>query len=146
MRSVQQYVEAAVVWLLVQVGLAARIAGALRDDAFLVSDPHDLAWAFNLRGADVGRTRFAVRLRPDYSRGGPQAVFGAGKTPAAHRPRRWRRLASLAAPEALADDCARWARKTERIRVDSATVPAALTQMFSGAGGSVELAASPTSP
>ena len=30
--------------------------GKLRADALVVSDPHDLAWTFNIRGADVAHT------------------------------------------------------------------------------------------
>ncbi len=120
----------------------ARIAGALRDDAFLVSDPHDLAWAFNLRGADVGHTPIALGFALIFAKGRPKLFLAPEKL----RPptaKALARLADLAAPEALADDLRALGAKNKKILFDSATVPAALTQMFSGAGGSVELAASP---
>ena len=34
----------------------ARLAAALDADAALISDPHNIAWAFNIRGADVAHT------------------------------------------------------------------------------------------
>ena len=80
-----------------------RVAKALSADALLVSDPHALAWAFNLRGADVAHTPIALGYALIPRRGKPRAFprpgkifranrFGAGETGgcrAAQRPAAW---------------------------------------------------------
>jgi Xaa-Pro aminopeptidase len=120
----------------------ARIARALKEDAFLISDPHDLAWAFNLRGADLGHTPIALGYALLPREGRPKLFLASDKLgPKASRV--LGALADLAEPEDLPLALAEWGRKKRGIRFDSATVAAALTQIAAAAGANVELSPSP---
>jgi Xaa-Pro aminopeptidase len=115
-----------------------------KDDALVISDPHNLAWTFNLRGADVGHTPipFGYGLVP---REGQATLFidpakmtneaGAAVGDLAS----WQDPATfLAALDAAAGGGA-------RIRLDPATAAAALARRIEAAGGSVDLGADPIS-
>jgi Xaa-Pro aminopeptidase len=120
----------------------ARIAEALEESAFLISDPHDLAWAFNLRGADVGHTPIALGYALVFRKGRPKLFLARDKLKP-HVAKALGALADLAAPESLPAVLAELGAKKLKVRFDSATASAALTKGFAAAGGKVELAASP---
>ena len=70
----------------------ARVREALkRNDGLLVSDPHNLAWLFNIRGADVSHTPAAAGIRLCSARrpAGPADRFGEarGVPPATDSPK-----------------------------------------------------------
>ena len=56
-----------------------KIAAALKSDALLVSDPHALAWAFNLRGDDVAHTPIALGFALIFRDGKPELFIEPGK-------------------------------------------------------------------
>jgi Xaa-Pro aminopeptidase len=120
----------------------ARVAAALSADALLVSDPHALAWAFNLRGGDVAHTPIALGFALVPRKGKPRLFLDPEKL----SPRVAAALAKLARiepevalPQALRDLGA----KNQAILFDAATAPARLTALFMVAGGKAELGTDP---
>ena len=123
----------------------ARIRAALREgglDGLVVSDPHNLAWAFNLRGADIAHTPLALgyALIPVEDR----AVLAL--TSSDFDPDLRGALAPLADllprtafPGALAALCAGAAR----LRLDAATGSAALRSLVEAAGGVADVGPDP---
>ena len=64
----------------------ARIAAALgKADALFVSDPHAVAWAFNIRGADVAYTPLPLAFALIPREGRPRLYIEAAKLNAATR-------------------------------------------------------------
>ena len=123
----------------------ARIREKLGKDkvgALVVSDPHNLAWTFNIRGGDVAHTplplgyavipedgRPTVFLDPAKMTNEAGAALGA--------------VADIAGPEALADALDRLAKDKAKIRIDSATGAVALVRRVEEAGGSADIGPDP---
>ena len=123
----------------------ARIREKLGKDkvgALVVSDPHNLAWTFNIRGGDVAHTplplgyavipedgRPTVFLDPAKMTNEAGAALGA--------------VADIAGPEALADALDRLAKDKAKIRIDSATGAVALVRRVEEAGGSADVGPDP---
>jgi Xaa-Pro aminopeptidase len=115
-----------------------------RLDALVISDPHNLAWAFNLRGSDVPHTPLS---------------FGYGIVPRAGRPTIFvdpakmtneagaalGELAGWREPAAFLPALEETAREGARIRLDSGTAAVALARRVEGAGGTVDLGPDPIS-
>ena len=105
----------------------------LRADVLVVSDPQNVAWAFNIRGSDVAHTPLRARLRDDPARGQARALCRAGEA---------RRQNAL---RAAADRrrCARpptWRTTSRNLRARpcgsiSASAADALTRLIAGSGG-----------
>ena len=114
----------------------ARIAEKLAGDALLVSDPHALAWAFNLRGGDVGHTPIALgyALIP---REGRPVLFLAPEKLSPKTAKALSSLADLAAPETLRTRLGEWGARNALMIFDSATAAFALSEAFAAAGGKV---------
>jgi len=120
----------------------SRIREVLEADAFLVSDPHDLAWVFNLRGADLGHTPIALGHALIFRAGKPRLFLAAAKLSPRARAALGA-LADLAEPESLPAALAELGGKKRKILFDSATAAAALTRIAGEAGARVELSQSP---
>jgi Xaa-Pro aminopeptidase len=120
----------------------ARIAAALKADALLVSDPHALAWAFNLRGADVAHTPIALGFALIPRDGRPQLFIDPRKL-GPRTAKKLEELAELAAPAALFDRLSALGAKKATLIFDAATAPSRLTQHFAEAGGKLEASGDP---
>jgi Xaa-Pro aminopeptidase len=103
-------------------------------DALLVSDPHNLAWAFNLRGGDVGHTPLPLGYALVPREGRPTLFLDplkvtneAGAAVGG--------LADLAPPDALASALDALGRAGATVRIDAATGSAALARRIESAGG-----------
>jgi Xaa-Pro aminopeptidase len=118
-----------------------KIAEALIADLLLVSDPHSLAWAFNLRGGDVAHTPIALgfALIP---RKGKSELFLEPSKLSAKIAKKLGALADLSAPDALPARLAAAAKK-HSLAFDAATAPAALIEAFAEAGGAPKGGADP---
>jgi Xaa-Pro aminopeptidase len=113
----------------------ARVRKALKDaDALLLSDPHSIAWLFNIRGADVAHTPIALAfaLLPKTER--PRLYVDGAKLSAKAKSE-LEKIAAVGAPDACEIDLAEAGRRGEKIFFDSATAPARLANLFRDAGG-----------
>jgi Xaa-Pro aminopeptidase len=124
-----------------------RIRAKLTDarvDALVVSDPHNLAWTFNLRGGDVGYTPlpFAYAIVPREGRASlfidPAKVTNEAGAAVGS-------LADLHEPGAFQGALETLAQGGARIRLDQATAAVALARRVEGAGGGVDLGPDPIS-
>ncbi len=119
-----------------------RIAAALKTDALLVSDPHALAWAFNLRGDDVAHTPIALGFAIIPRVGKPELFIEPGKLNKKVAASLGA-LAKLGPPEKLSDRLSALGKAGKSLSFDAATAPAKLIQTFTSAGGKLEAAADP---
>ena len=121
----------------------ARVRAALTADscdALVISDPHNLAWAFNLRGGDVGHTPLALgyAILP---REGPARLFlvSPNVDPALRAA-----LAPVAEilPRADLDDGLA-SLAGVRVRLDASTGAVALKEKIEAAGGTADVGKDP---
>lgn len=121
----------------------ARVAGALgAKDALLVSDPHAVAWVFNIRGHDVAHTPLPLSYALIFREGKPRLYADARKL----SPRTRSALSDLAdieEPDRLLGDLEGLGRSAKKILFDSATAAAKLAMVFKKAGGICEIGTDP---
>ncbi len=111
-------------------------------DGLLISDPHNLAWLFNIRGADVAHTPLPLGFAYLPGRGRPILFLDARKlTPAVSD--ELGQLAELREPDALAAFVEQLGKLGSRVSFDASTAPALLTQTLERAGGKAEVGADP---
>jgi Xaa-Pro aminopeptidase len=103
-------------------------------DAALMSDPHAICWAFNIRGADVAHTPIALAFAWLPKEGAPTLYLDDAKLDAKTRGT-LEKFLTLRAPAALVDDLAAAGKRGETILFDAATAPAKLVETLRGAGG-----------
>ncbi len=106
---------------------------ALRADALVVSDPHAVAWTFNIRGGDVAHTPLPLASALIAREGGPAIYVDARKLSNVVRAE-LERCAEVREPERLAADLAALAAAGKAIRLDQATAPDALSRAIEAAG------------
>ncbi|MDC7785331.1 aminopeptidase P family protein [Rhodoplanes sp. TEM] len=123
----------------------ARLREALRGarlHALVVSDPHAVAWLFNIRGSDVAHTPLplATAVVPVDGRAAlyvdPRKVGPAVREALAG-------LADLPDPDAFETDLARLAASGAAVRIDDATGADAIARIVRDAGGKVSRGADP---
>ncbi|ACB95779.1 aminopeptidase P family protein [Beijerinckia indica] len=125
-----------------------RIAGSLGTrDALLVSDPHAVAWAFNIRGSDVAHTPLPLAYALIFNRektadAKPRLYVDARKLDASLRDKLLE-LADLAEPAALEADLVALGQQKKSVAFDQATAPAKLSELVAGAGGHHEIGPDP---
>ncbi len=119
-----------------------RIAEGLRNDFLLVSDPHALAWAFNLRGGDVAHTPIALGFALIPRDGKPELFIEPAKLDETVA-KSLKELAELAAPAKLPARLAALGAKRYSMLFDEATAASALVHAFSDAGGQAERGVDP---
>jgi Xaa-Pro aminopeptidase len=120
----------------------ARLRKTLDADALVVSDPHNIAWAFNIRGADVAHTPLplAFALVPAE---GPARLY---VDPVKLTPPVSERLAAIATlhdPSELEPALVAEAQAGRKLAFDKATAPYRLIDAFRAAGGKFVLQADP---
>jgi Xaa-Pro aminopeptidase len=121
----------------------SRIQAALAGrDALVVSDPHAVAWCFNIRGQDVSHTPLPLASALIGRSGKPRLYVDAEKLEPQVRAK-LSALAAIADPEQLANDLQALGAKGKRVMFDALTVPAKLTQIFEAAGGRAEIGSDP---
>jgi Xaa-Pro aminopeptidase len=124
-----------------------RIRGKLGEaklDALVVSDPHNLAWTFNLRGGDVGHTPlpFGYVLIP---REGRASLFIDPAKMTNEAGAAVGGLAEIHEPAAFQPALERLAQGGAKVRLDQATAASALARRIEAAGGTVDLGPDPIS-
>src|SRR6202023_994737 len=102
----------------------------------VVSDPHDVAWAFNIRGSDVTHTPLPLVFATVPKEGRPALYIDGRKLTNAVR-HRLEELADLRQTAALETDLAALGAGGRTVRLDQATAADALARIVTGAGGKV---------
>jgi Xaa-Pro aminopeptidase len=108
----------------------------LRADALVISDPHAVAWTFNIRGADVAHTplplAFAIVPREDRP-----AIYIDGRKLSNEVRSRLEMLADVRAPSEFEQALAALGQQKRVVRVDEASAADALVHLIKSAGGTV---------
>ena len=121
----------------------ARIRAALKStDGLVVSDAHDVAWLFNIRGADVAHTPLPLAFAILPAKGRPTLYVDGRKLSNAVRAY-LTGLAEVEEPDRLISDLEALGGEGKRLAFDAATAPARLTQALEAAGGKAEVGADP---
>ncbi len=121
----------------------ARVADALdKADALLVSDPHAMAWLFNIRGADVGHTPLPLGFAV-VPKAGRTTLFLDREKLGAHEMAGLEKVAILAEPSVLEGVLADLGKAGKTVLFDAATAPSRLTQRLQSAGGTARVGADP---
>jgi Xaa-Pro aminopeptidase len=121
--------------------IAAEIAKQ-RADALVVSDPHNIAWAFNIRGADVAHTPLPIAFAIVPKQARPQLFIDGRKLSNAVRDR-LETLAEIREPDALTGELKKLGEAKAALLLDQASAADALVKLVEGAGGKVLRAADP---
>ena len=108
----------------------------------LISDPHNLAWLFNIRGSDVSYTPLPLGWAYLPLDGRPVVFLDRRKLTAAGG-NSLSRQADVLEPDALLKFVEDLGRQGARVAFDAATVPAYLTQAIERAGGKADIGADP---
>lgn len=111
-------------------------------DALLMSDPHAIAWAFNIRGADVAHTPIALCFALLPKEGAPTLYVDEAKLSAKVHAT-LEKFLTLKAPRTLLDDLAQAGKRGATVMFDSATAPAKLVETLRAAGGTPRLVDDP---
>ena len=113
-------------------------------DALLVSDPHNLAWAFNLRGGDVAHTPLPLGYaiipregRPTVFLAPAKVTNEAGASVGA--------VADIAPPDAMPGALDALGAEGAKVRIDAATGAIALSRRIEAAGGVADVGPDPIS-
>jgi Xaa-Pro aminopeptidase len=104
----------------------------LRADVLVVSDPQNVAWAFNIRGADVPHIPLALAFAVIPSAGRPALYVDGGKLDNQVRSA-LEDVVAVRAPDDLTRDLAQF--KSQTVRLDSASAADALSRLVAGGGG-----------
>jgi Xaa-Pro aminopeptidase len=121
----------------------ARIAQKLgRRDGLVLSDPHAVAWVFNIRGGDVAHTPLplAWALAP---REGRATLYVSGAKLSNAVRDALENLADVREPSALEPDLVNLAREKKTLLFDSGTAPEKLVALYRAAGGVADVLADP---
>jgi Xaa-Pro aminopeptidase len=112
----------------------------LRADVLVVSDPQNVAWAFNIRGSDVAHTPLALAFASIPREGRPSLYVDGAKLDNNVRSA-LEELADVRTPDDLARDLAAMRDKT--VRLDQASAADALSQLVDRHGGKTVRGADP---
>src|SRR3954454_14746884 len=108
----------------------------LRADTLVVSDPHAVAWAFNIRGADVAHTPLPLAFAVIPQAGRP-ALFVDGRKLSNDVRDRLEGLADIREPADLVQALAALGQARKTVRLDQATAADALARLVTTHGGKV---------
>lgn len=111
-------------------------------DALVISDPHNLAWAFNLRGGDVGHTPLPLGYAVLPRNGRATLFFDPAKitNEAGDAVGDLAEFSPIGSFQSALDALG---RKGGKVRIDSATGAVALIRRIEAAGGTVDMGADP---
>jgi Xaa-Pro aminopeptidase len=124
----------------------AKIAGVQKAlsgvDGLLVTDPHNLAWLFNVRGSDVSHTPLPLGFAYLRAEGRPVLFLDSRKLSDAVRDSLGE-LAEQLEPNALEPFVRQLGEDGAHVVFDAATAPAFLTQALEKAGGKADIGKDP---
>jgi Xaa-Pro aminopeptidase len=108
----------------------------LRADALVVSDPHAIAWAFNIRGGDVAHTPLPLAFAIIPQAGRPSLYIDGRKLSNEVRSC-LETLADLREPSAFTGALEDLGQRKNRVRIDQGTAADALARLITSHGGKV---------
>jgi Xaa-Pro aminopeptidase len=108
----------------------------LRADALVISDPHAVAWTFNIRGADVTHTPVALAFAIVPRQGRPTLYIDGAKLSNAVR-HRLEEVTGVREPADFIRDLSALGVVGRTVRLDQATGADAIARIVTGAGGKV---------
>ncbi len=114
----------------------------LRADALVVSDPQAVAWAFNIRGADVAHTPLPLSFAI-ISKAGRPSLFVDGRKLSNDVRNRLEALADVREPTDFVPALSDLGREGSTVRLDQATAADALARVITAAGGKAARGADP---
>jgi len=114
----------------------------LRADALVVSDPHAVAWTFNIRGADVAHTPLPLAFAVIPQAGRPSLYVDGRKLSNKVRSR-LEALADVREPSDFVGALGALGRQKQIVRLDQATTADALARLITSHGGKVTRGACP---
>jgi Xaa-Pro aminopeptidase len=106
----------------------------LRADLLVVSDPHNVAWLFNIRGADAAHTPLPLAYAVVPKEGRPALYIDGRKLDNTVRDS-LERIADIRRPDELAADLSAAGKAGQSVRLDSATAADALSRLIKESGG-----------
>ena len=113
----------------------ARVQAAVKAvEGIVVSDAHNVAWLFNIRGADVGHTPLPLSFAHVSKSGKPTLFIDSRKLSNAVRAS-LADVADIEEPDRLLGFVGALGADGSRVAFDAATAPAMLTRAFQLAGG-----------
>jgi Xaa-Pro aminopeptidase len=122
----------------------AQEIGRLGVDALVLSDPHAVAWTFNIRGADVAHTPLPLSYALLPREGRPTIFIDHRKLSNLTRDH-LEQSGDVREPDALSDELTALAQRGAAIALDSATAADALSRLISSAGGKPVRSSDPVS-
>jgi Xaa-Pro aminopeptidase len=114
----------------------------LRADALVVSDPHAVAWTFNIRGADVAHTPLPLAFAIVPQAGRP-SLYVDGRKLSNDVRNRLEVLADVREPSDFVGALGALGRQKQTVRLDQATAADALARLITSHGGKVTRAPCP---
>jgi Xaa-Pro aminopeptidase len=114
----------------------------LRADALVVSDPHAVAWGFNIRGADVAHTPLPLAFAVIPREGRP-SLFVDGRKLSNDVRSRLEALADVREPADFERALGALGQEKKTVRLDQATAADAISRLIASHGGKVERGADP---
>jgi Xaa-Pro aminopeptidase len=108
----------------------------LKVDALVVSDPHAVAWLFNIRGADISHTPLPLAFAVIPRDGRPSLFIDPQKLSNDVR-HRLDALVAIVAPQDFATALSALGAAGKTVRLDQATAADALARIVTGAGGKI---------
>ncbi len=126
----------------VEAKLADIRDGLKQADALLVTDPHALAWAFNIRGADVDHTPLPIGYALVPKQGRPTLYLDGRKLSNSVRAA-LEAQAGVTDPASLLTDLSRLGAAGTTVLFDGATAPRKLSAALIEAGGKAEIGTDP---
>jgi len=108
----------------------------LKAEALVVSDPHAVAWTFNIRGSDVAHTPLPLSFAI-IPRDGRPSLFIDGRKLSNDVRHRLEELADVCEPDALTNALAALGAAGKTVRLDPRTGADALSRLIKSAGGKV---------
>jgi Xaa-Pro aminopeptidase len=123
----------------------ARIRAELakqRADALVVSDPHAVAWVFNIRGADVAHTPLPLAFAIVPQAGRPSLYIDGRKLSNEVRSR-LETLVDVCEPSDFAHALEELGRQGKNVRLDQGTAGEALARLITSHGGKISRGACP---
>ncbi len=121
--------------------ICAEIAKA-KADALVVSDPHALAWTFNIRGSDVAHTPLPLAFAIIPQQGRPALYVDGAKLGNAVR-HALADIAEIHEPDDFVRDLAALGKAHRTVRLDQATGADAISRIVAAAGGIVRRGSDP---